>query len=91
VIDRKISRALCWGDFTVTGDGKINEGYNLHPNKAPVVRIDEKAIDLLSTSRVPESARQEAKAMLTADRCSTFVTLAGAYIGIKKYLKEKSK
>src|SRR5882762_83974 len=50
MIDKKINRALHWGDFTVTCDGKI----------------EERAIDLLSTKRVPESARQEAKALLTA-------------------------
>lgn len=47
---RKMNRAQYWGDFTVPG----------------TVIIQDHAIDTLSTKRVPESARQEAKALLTA-------------------------
>jgi hypothetical protein len=50
VIERKINRALYWGDFSLASEAKI----------------DEKAIDTLSTKRVPESVRQEAKALLNA-------------------------
>jgi len=49
VVERKINGALYWGDFSPASGAKI----------------DEKAIDALSTKRVPESARKEAKALLT--------------------------
>jgi len=50
IFRRKMNRAQYWGDFTVGSDCKI----------------EAEAIDVLSTKRVPESVRQEAKALLNA-------------------------